>query len=111
MYFVFNCISNNTQKYLYYQYKRDISNSFLLTQKIINYLRIIYQNPYQTHKIQKKYQEFRIENNQTFYKFKTEFLYLADEAEISASEYFNNMYNKLTITLQIQLASQHHTFS
>ena len=68
-------------------------------------MRIIYWNPHQRHEVQKEYQELRIGNSQAFYKFKTEFLHLADEAEISTSEYFNNMYNKLTITLQIQLAS------
>jgi hypothetical protein len=72
---------------------------------MINYLRIIYQNPHQRYEAQEEYWELRIGNSQTFYKFKTEFLHLADEAEISASECFDNMYNKLTITLQTQLAS------
>jgi hypothetical protein len=49
-------------------------------------------------------------NGQVFHEFKTEFLHLADEAEISAPERFDDMYDKLTITLQTQLASQRHTF-
>ncbi|KAF4617022.1 hypothetical protein G7Y89_g15126 [Cudoniella acicularis] len=49
---------------------------------MIDYLAKIYTNPYRTRNTKVKYNNLKIEDSQSFYEFKTQFLYLIDAAQL-----------------------------
>ena len=100
MYYVFNMTEGDSQKYLYERYKPDAADRFVNYQEMIQHLRDIYSNPYRKEEARYEYQALRMGFNQPFHEFKTRFIHLADEAQIPHSQRFNDMFDKLTLTLK-----------
>jgi hypothetical protein len=73
-------MEGNTQYYLYAYYKPDTTDSFEIAIEIINYLGKYFVNPYYIYEARHEYKKLRINKVQTFYEFKTKFIYLADKA-------------------------------
>ena len=67
---------------------------------MIKHLAKVYRDPHCKQAAKHKYQELKIKTGQYFYEFKTQFIHLANKARILSLERFNNIYNKLTTTLQ-----------
>ncbi len=66
---------------------------------MINYLREHFINPYCIYKAKRKYKKMRINETQSFYEFKTKFIYLANKAQININNCLDEIYNKLMLSL------------
>jgi hypothetical protein len=87
MYYVFNCTDGDSQKYLFSRYNPDSTDPFRTANDMIQYLREIHTNPYRVRDARQEYKALEMNTyGQTFHEFKTEFLHLANEAQIPSSE-------------------------
>jgi len=109
MYYVFNCTEGDAQRYLYARYKPDATYPFETATKMINYLGEHFINPHRVREAKREYKKMRMNEAQSFHEFKAKFIHLADEAQIHQQDRLDEMYDKLTLPLQEQLASQRHT--
>ena len=100
MYYVFNMTEGDSQKYLYERYKPDAHDRFHTHKEMIQHLRDIYSNPYRVEEARYEYQALRMGIHQPFHEFKTRFIHLADEAQIPPSQRFNDLFDKLTLSLK-----------
>ena len=71
---------------------------------MLDYLLEIYTNLYLVRESEVKYYKLRIGLNDSFYDFKTRFLYLSNEARIPTASRFYRLYNKLPTKLRTTLA-------
>jgi hypothetical protein len=84
-------------EYFYPRYKLDASDLFDTAQEIITYLKQFFQNPYYIRIARHEYQELKIKISNIFFEFQITFFRLANKAEITRSEWFNDLYNKLIL--------------
>lgn len=110
MYYVFNRTEGDAQKHLYVRYRPGCDNRFQTAQDMLEYLTDIYTNPHRVQEARYEYKSLEMKPGQPFFDFKTQFLHLAGEARISRSEWFGDLYDKLTFTLQSRLAPQRYMF-
>jgi hypothetical protein len=68
----------------------------------------IYVNLYLVRDSKNAYKELKISNTQSFNDFKTKFVHLANAGRVPLQDRFDDIYNKLTISLQSQLLNQRH---
>lgn len=69
-------------------------------------LNSVYLNPFQTRDSRNQYRELRMSTRQSFHEFKTQFLHLANEAQVPEADRFHDLYDKLTAPLQRQILNQ-----
>jgi hypothetical protein len=105
MYYVYSCTSDDAQKHLYPRHNPDTSDPFDTAEEMIKYLGKIYTDPYRVENARYDYERLQMKFGQSFHDFKTQFLHLADEAQIPHLERFNHMYDRVTFTLRNHLMS------
>ena len=66
---------------------------------MIDYLGEYFINPYYIYEVKRKYKKIYINETQSFYKFKTKFIYLTDKVQININNYLDKIYNKLIFPL------------
>jgi hypothetical protein len=76
---------------------------------MMTYLKQFFQNPHRIRDARYEYLSLKMKPTDTFFEFQTIFLRLANKAEIARSEWFDDLYDKLTLQLQSQLAVLRHT--
>jgi hypothetical protein len=108
-YQVYVCTEGVASEYLYPRYKPDASDPFDTAQEMMTYLKQFFQNPHRVRIARHEYQELKMKISDTFFEFQTTFFRLANKAEIARSEWFDDLYDKLTLQLQGQLAVMRHT--
>jgi hypothetical protein len=109
MYYVFNCTEGDAQRYLYARYKPGATDPFKTSAEMIDYLGEHFINPHRVREARREYKKLRMNEIQTFHEFKTKFIHLADEAHIPLDDRLDELYDKLTLSLQELLASQRHS--
>ena len=108
-YQVYVCTEGVASEYLYPRYKPDAAEPFGTAQEMMTYLKQFFQNPHRVRDARYEYQSLKMKPTDTFFEFQTIFLRLANKAEIARSEWFDDLYDKLTLHLQGQLAIMRHT--
>jgi hypothetical protein len=103
MHYVFNRTKGDAQGHLYPRFNDDATEPFETAEEMIRSLREVMTNPYRIREARVEYRRLKMKPGQPFYEFKTKYYRLADEAQIPASERFDDLYDKLTTTLQRQL--------
>ena len=83
MYYVFNNTTGDVQKYLFLRYDPDSEDLFLTAVEMISYLGTIYINLHQIQEALYAYKQLEMASSQTFSDFKTQFLNLANKAQVA----------------------------
>jgi hypothetical protein len=109
MYYVYSCTEGDAQKHLYPRYQPRAADPFLNAQDMVQHLSMIFSNPNRVREARYEYQQLEMGKSQPFYEFKTQFLHLADEAQIPQTDRFDDLYDKLSLSLQAQLVSHRHS--
>lgn len=106
--YLFNRTKGDANKHLYPRYTSEESNRNPYTdyREMFKTLDSIYLNPFQTRDARNQYRELRMSTRQSFHEFKTQFLHLANEAQVPEADRFHDLYDKLTAPLQRQILNQ-----
>jgi hypothetical protein len=99
-YQVYVYIEGTASDYLYPRYKPEATDSFQTAQEIINYLKQFFTDPHRVRDARYEYQSLKIKTGELFFDFQTIFLRLANKAQIAQSAWFDDLYDKLTLSLQ-----------
>ena len=113
MSYIFGRTEGDAQEHLYPRYTEDEENENPYTsyQEMFETLDAIYKNAHQVQDSRQAYRDLRMGSNQSFQDFKTKFIQLANEGRIPSSDRFDDMYEKMTTSLQGQLLNQLHTLN
>jgi Zinc knuckle len=111
MSYIFGRTEGDAQEHLYPRYTEDEENEDPYTsyQEMFETLDAIYKNAHQAQDSRHAYRELKMGSSQSFQDFKTKFIQLANEGRIPSSDRFDDMYEKMTTSLQGQLLNQLHT--
>lgn len=111
MSYIFGRTEGDAQEHLYPRYTEDEENEDPYTsyQEMFETLDAIYKDAHQVTDSRTAYRELRMGKDQPFQDFKTKFIQLANKGRIPSSDRFDDMYEKMTTSLQGQLLNQLHT--
>ena len=76
---------------------------------MLSALDAIYKDPFYVYNSRNTYKDLCIGQSQSFQEFKTRFIQLANSRQIPDTDCFDDMYNKMTTTLQGQILNQRYT--
>ena len=96
-------------KHLFPRYDPMSVEPFTSAKEMIEYLSAIYTDPYRVENARYTYDKLVMGGSQPFYEFKTQFLHLANEAQIPPTERFSHLYNKVTPVLRNRLLTLKYT--
>jgi len=102
--YLFDRTQGKAQKHLLPRFKPDATHPYHDTKEMMDHLTRIYTNPNRVREAEVEYQNLRMTYKQTFHEFETQFLHLADEAEIPTSSRFYGLFDRLPTNLQDRLA-------
>src|SRR5437763_719460 len=101
MIYLFGYTTGDAQKHLKSRYSSDVENPFQDVQEIFRHLDTIYFDSYKVQNTQQEYRRLNIKLIQTFTEFYIQFLYLARKAIIPTENWYSDLYDKLTVSLQM----------
>jgi hypothetical protein len=111
MYQVYICTEGDASDHLYSRYEPNAANPFKTAQEIIDYFKQIHSNPHQVREARYEYRELKMKSGDIFFEFQTAFQRLANKAQIPSSEWFDDLYDKLTLRLQSQMVVHRYTLN
>lgn len=104
MLYVFGRTSGDAQKHLQARYRVGAINRFQTAQGMIDHLASIYTNPNREREAKYLYNRLQMKSSESFVEFQTKFLHLAGEGNIATGNLRDDLYDKLTVRLQIAIA-------
>ncbi|KAF4627010.1 hypothetical protein G7Y89_g11143 [Cudoniella acicularis] len=112
MAYIFSRTQGDARKHLFPRYNNRTlaSLKFSTAQAMVDYLAEIYTNPHRTRDAEVEYNDLKMGDGQSFHEFKTQFLHLADEAQVPEQSRFYGLYDRLPDPLQDRLATQLRSF-
>jgi hypothetical protein len=72
---------------------------YITVKEMFKHLLSIYKNTNKLQQAKNNYRKLVIKNNNNYYSFLTEFLYLAEEAQVAKGDYKSNFMHKLSFKL------------
>jgi hypothetical protein len=110
MSYIFNRTEGEANDHLFPRYTRDADNAnpFTTYREMLATLDSIYKNPFLVRDSRNQYKDLKMGIGQSFHDFRTRFIHLANTGRIPSADWFDDMYDKMTTTLQGQILNQRH---
>jgi hypothetical protein len=108
--YVFNRTTGEAQGHLFSRYRPSAKNAYQTAQEMIEHLRTIYEDPYQRENARYTFGKFYMKKSQPFIEFYSEFLRLANRAEIEEDRYAEELFLRVSYDLQLAISPLRQTF-
>src|SRR5438045_9036368 len=99
MFYLFNRTTGDAQKHLQPRYDDNSQTRFVSATEMVQHLATIYVNPNKVRDAKYDYNRLMMRTGQTFAEFQTQFLHLADEAQIPMESLRVDLYYNRTSPL------------
>ena len=104
MAYMFGHTRGDAQKHLFPRYSGETNQAVYLThQEMIATLDAIYINKFHVRESKTTYQNLKMDPTKPFQHFQTKFIQLANDGRIPLEDRFDDLYDKMTVTLQTTL--------
>jgi hypothetical protein len=102
--YVYNRTDGDAKKFLTPRYKVTAKDPFTSAQEMLAYLAVIFHDPHHLRTLKNTFQDLVMKPGQHFHEFRTNFIHQADEAQIPADTWFDEMHRRLPLFIQDRLA-------